>query len=77
MLIPDRQHIATLVKRIFSKAPLSIEHVPEGISTYVYRIIFQHSTFYLRILPEDQVAVLEEDIATFPEYIPTLQKTTS
>ena len=44
--------INDLVNRIFPTRPLRVEHVTEGISTYVYRIIFRHETFYLRVLPE-------------------------
>ncbi len=60
MFLPDIQHIADLVKHIFSKEPLSIERVPEGISTYVYCVAFQHDTFYLRVLPEEGASFAPE-----------------
>src|SRR5579859_3703046 len=42
-----------LVNRIFPTRPLRVERVMEGISTHVYRIVFQRETFYLRVLPEE------------------------
>lgn len=32
--------------------PLAVERVPEGVSTFVYRIARGDETFYLRVLPE-------------------------
>lgn len=46
-------HLATVVKQIFPSAPTLVERVPEGVSTYVYRISFPEETFYLRVLPEE------------------------
>ena len=49
----DIQHIQEVVKRIFPQGPAKVERVTEGVSTYVYQIIFPHETFYLRVLPEE------------------------
>jgi aminoglycoside phosphotransferase (APT) family kinase protein len=49
----DIQHIQEVVKSIFPQGPARVERVTEGVSTYVYRIIFPHETFYLRVLPEE------------------------
>lgn len=48
----DIRAIETVVHDIFPVAPVNIERVPEGISTYVYRLTFGKDTFYLRVLPE-------------------------
>lgn len=52
-----------LVHRIFPTQPLRVERVAEGVSTYVYRIIFQHETFYLRVLPEGGASFAPEVFA--------------
>lgn len=49
----ESPHLATVVQQIFPSAPTRVERVPEGVSTYVYRIVFQEETFYLRVLPEE------------------------
>jgi hypothetical protein len=49
----DVQHIQEVVKKIFPQSPARVERVTEGVSTYVYRIIFAHETFYMRVLPEE------------------------
>jgi aminoglycoside phosphotransferase (APT) family kinase protein len=49
----DIQHIQEVLKRIFPQGPAKVERVKEGVSTYVYRLIFPHETFYLRVLPEE------------------------
>jgi aminoglycoside phosphotransferase (APT) family kinase protein len=54
------QHIKKVVKKIFPEDPVRVERVTEGVSTYVYRIIFQHETFYLRILPEEGASFVPE-----------------
>jgi len=46
------QYVATFVRDLFPDIPVQLTRVPEGVSTYVYRIITQQATFYLRILPE-------------------------
>ena len=46
-------HVKTLVDSIFPTSNTIIERVTEGVSTCVYRIIHNHETFYLRILPEE------------------------
>lgn len=51
-LLVDMQDIQEMVKKIFAQDPTGVERVAEGVSTFVYRILFPHETFYLRILPE-------------------------
>ncbi|MGI8687207.1 MAG: phosphotransferase family protein [Thermomicrobiales bacterium] len=51
--VPDRAAIRAIADRIFSKrVDLTVTHVTEGVSTYVYRITRGAETFYLRALPE-------------------------
>ena len=52
-----------LINRIFPTWPLRVERVAEGVSTHVYRIVFQRETFYLRILPEEGASVAPEVVA--------------
>ncbi len=54
------QSIEKVVKKIFPHDPMSVERVREGSSTYVYRIIFPHKTFYLRVLPEEEASFAPE-----------------
>lgn len=49
----NMQAIQKVVKKIFVQNPISVERMTEGVSTVVYRILFPHETFYLRILPEE------------------------
>lgn len=49
----DVQDIQEVIKKIFTHDPTGVERVTEGGSTFVYRIIFPHETFYLSILPEE------------------------
>ncbi|MFL5703535.1 MAG: phosphotransferase family protein [Ktedonobacteraceae bacterium] len=56
----DMRLIETLVSRVFPPAPTSVERVMEGVSTYVYRITYQHETFYLRLLPEEGASFAPE-----------------
>ena len=49
---PTESEIQTVVKRVFAHDPLTVERVPEGVSTWVYRLIFPQETMYLRLLPE-------------------------
>lgn len=49
-----------LVNRIFPSRPLRVERVTEGVSTHVYRIVFQRETFYLRLLPEEGASFAPE-----------------
>lgn len=49
----DIQHIQEVVMKIFPQGPERLERVTKGGSTYVYRIIVAHETFYLRVLPEE------------------------
>ena len=54
------QYLNDLVNRIFPASPLRMERVTEGVSTHVYRIVFQRETFYLRILPEEGASFAPE-----------------
>lgn len=45
--------IYELANRIFPMHSIRVERVTEGVSTYVYRVVFQCETFYLRVLPEE------------------------
>lgn len=56
----DVQYLQEVVKKIFPQDPTGVERVTEGVSTYVYRIIFPHETFYLRILPEEGASFAPE-----------------
>lgn len=56
----DVQHIRSVAKKIFPRDPTSVERVTEGVSTYVYRILFPHETFYLCILPEEGASFAPE-----------------
>ncbi|MGH2495374.1 MAG: phosphotransferase [Ktedonobacteraceae bacterium] len=58
--LADISIIYELVNRIFITNPISVEHVAEGVSTCVYRIVFQHETFYLRVLPEEGASLAPE-----------------
>ena len=49
-----------LVNCIFPTKPLRVERVTEGVSTHVYRIVFQRETFYLRVLPEEGASFAPE-----------------
>jgi len=50
---PDVSAIAALAARIFPRAARpQVEHVPEGVSTYVYRVHLADEICYLRVLPE-------------------------
>lgn len=50
---PDLAAIKRLAEGIFPPSrPLSVEYVPEGVSTFVYRITRGDERFYLRVLPE-------------------------
>lgn len=41
-----------VVTRIFSSVPIHMELAPGGMSTSVFRVIYPHETFYLRLLPD-------------------------
>lgn len=56
----DMQDIQEVVKKIFVQDPTGVEWVTEGVSTFVYQILFPHETFYLRILPEEGASFAPE-----------------
>jgi aminoglycoside phosphotransferase (APT) family kinase protein len=45
-------HVKNIVAKHFCDASVQISRVPEGNSTFVYRVVTAHETFYLRVLPE-------------------------
>ncbi|MBO0777554.1 MAG: aminoglycoside phosphotransferase family protein [Ktedonobacteraceae bacterium] len=48
----DMHALATVVHRIFPAVSIQIEHVAEGVSTHVYRIVRRQEIFYLRVWPD-------------------------
>ena len=59
--IPAIVTIRQLAATIFPPTrPLTIEHVPEGVSTFVYRIARGDERFYLRVLPEADASFAPE-----------------
>jgi aminoglycoside phosphotransferase (APT) family kinase protein len=56
----ERQAINAILAHVFQKELIGVERVPEGVSTRVYRVLFPHETFYLRILPEEQASFAPE-----------------
>lgn len=57
---PATHEIEAVVATLFPSTSLVIERVAEGVSTWVYRILSQNETFYLRILPEDGASFAPE-----------------
>lgn len=50
---PDVRDVAVLARGIFAPGgALTVARVPEGVSTYVYRVVRGAEVFYLRVLPE-------------------------
>ncbi|MGH2585695.1 MAG: phosphotransferase family protein, partial [Dehalococcoidia bacterium] len=61
---PDPATIEVLAAHIFpERASLTVERVPEGVSTFVYRIRRGSQTLYLRILPEIDASFAPEAYA--------------
>lgn len=61
---PALRQIEALAARVFSGAvPLVVARVPEGVSTYVYRIRRGNETFFLRVLPEWEASFAPEAYA--------------
>jgi aminoglycoside phosphotransferase (APT) family kinase protein len=44
--------ISSVVREIFSAAPIQIERAAGGISTLVYRVVYPNETYYLRMLSD-------------------------
>ncbi|HEU5382839.1 MAG TPA: aminoglycoside phosphotransferase family protein [Ktedonobacteraceae bacterium] len=59
-LLVSVQNIQEMLKKIFARSPIAVERVTEGISTLIYRILFPHEIFYLRILPEEGASFAPE-----------------
>lgn len=49
---PDLALLAPVLRQVFGAGPIQVQHVPEGVSTWVYRVTSQGATYYLRVLPE-------------------------
>src|SRR4051812_41478169 len=50
-----------LARRIFSQADtLVVSKAPEGASTWVYRVVCDQMTYYLRVLPEENASFAPE-----------------
>ncbi len=60
----DLSAIQALAARLFPHAACpQVEQVPEGVSTYVYRICRDAEVFYLRVLPETGASFAPEVLA--------------
>ncbi|HEY4384424.1 MAG TPA: phosphotransferase, partial [Ktedonobacteraceae bacterium] len=59
-LHPDISHIDALANQIFSARPAQIERMTEGVSTFVYQLVYPDEIFYLRILPEEDASFAPE-----------------
>lgn len=56
--------VASIARRIFGTArSISVERVPEGVSTHVYRLRRGDEVFYLRVLPEEDASFAPEVFA--------------
>jgi len=61
---PDPTTIEALTAHIFpERASLTVERVPDGVSTFVYRIRRGSQTLYLRVLPETDAGFAAEAYA--------------
>jgi len=56
----DMPAMKALVSQIFPAHSVHIELVTEGVSTIVYRVVYQDEVFYLRILPEENASFAPE-----------------
>ena len=56
----DMPAIKAIVSQIFPAHPVHIERATEGVSTIVYRVVYQNEAFYLRILPEENASFAPE-----------------
>lgn len=54
------QVVQEVAKNVFTRDPERIERVYEGVSTFVYRVVFPGETFYLRVLPEEDASFAQE-----------------
>ncbi len=52
-LLENMSHVKDIVAKHFCDASVQISRVPEGNSTFVYRVVVGNDTFFLRILPEE------------------------
>lgn len=83
------EHAKQLCTHIFPPAgAATLERVHEGVSTYVYRVVWKHEVFYLRVLPEQDASFAPEalvhrllrerglhvpEVVYFEHYNPALQ----
>lgn len=58
----EREVVAALAARVLGAAPLTVERVPEGVSTRVYRVRRGAGTFYIRVLPEPDASFAPEAV---------------
>ena len=59
-MLMEMASIEALARQIFPAHRVQLERVPEGASTFVYRIVYQDEIFYLRILPEENTSFAPE-----------------
>jgi aminoglycoside phosphotransferase (APT) family kinase protein len=57
---PETRQIETVIRHIFPSMSFMVERVPEGVSTFVYRMLRGEDTFYLRVLPEEGASFAPE-----------------
>jgi len=56
----DYQAVVHLASRIFGDRRVEVQRSSEGVSTYVYRVHHDESTWYIRVLPEDGASFAPE-----------------
>jgi aminoglycoside phosphotransferase (APT) family kinase protein len=54
------QNVRTVVGQLFPACSPQIERIAVGVSTYVYRILAHNTTWYLRVLPEEEASFVPE-----------------
>lgn len=59
-LATDPHYAEIVARRLFPTGPIQVERVLSGISTYVYSIVFDNRTYYLRVLPEEGASFAPE-----------------
>lgn len=56
----NMSHVKNIAAKHFCDASIQISRVPEGSSTFVYRVGVGNETFYLRVLPEEGASFAPE-----------------
>lgn len=54
--VPNNDLVIKIVSDCLNSTAFKIERVLSGVSTYVYLVQFGENTFYLRILPEQDMS---------------------